>query len=646
MHTLNLPLETSMTIAPIAAEDMFAAAQGQNYTTVTGNLGADNGSGLDYDPDGSVLGWVAGAVTSLAGDGDRFLGAFFADGVLSFLTIQGTVSYPHPVIVTATAITTAEGGRVVLDTSGNFSYQSALGFSGQDSFTYTLVDADFNFTTTTVYLDVTPTEGANDRPVALADAFVVNEDTVLAGNLLADNGNGVDFDPDGDALHLNNHTIYTAAGGRVSIFADGTFTYTARAGFHGADGFDYTLLDPSGAKDIGHVSLTVLPVNDAPVAVDDVYTASHDRSIAGNVLTGSGNGADSDQDGDVLAAVAAVLATASGGQVILLADGSFTYQPAAGFVGTDGFDYTVVDPAGASDIGHVTLNVLNHAPVAVVDQFTLGYRASKSGNALADNGFGADHDPDGDAIAVTPGRFVSAKGSVLTIAANGDFTFKAGDLSYGVELVSYQVTDVLGATSSGTLQFIVSGHGGYQGSYLNESWTGTDGANVAMMGGGDDSANGAGGVDVIGGGANDDTIYGGLGNDRMYGEDDKDALYGGGGADRLDGGAGRDLLRGGAGADRFVLSSFDYDADRIADFASIDRLEIEAADLGLAAHALADASWLVGRGAADGSHGRFEYSAATKSLYWDADGKAATADLLLATFDTKVTLSVDHFLLV
>ena len=636
-----------MSIAPIAAEDIFTVSQGQTSTTLSGNLGDDNGAGLDYDPDGTVLGWVAGVGFTPVGDGDRYLGAFFTEGTLAFLVIMGTVSYPFPAILKSTGTSTAEGGTVWLDTSGNFNYTSALGFSGDDSFTYTLVDSDFNVTTSTVTIHVDGVEGANDRPVALDDGFQVNEDTLLSGNLLADNGNGADSDPDGDALHVLNHSIYTTAGGLVRIFADGTFTYTARAGFSGADGFDYTLLDPSGAKDIGHVSLTVLPVNDAPVAVDDQYQVIHDRDLTGNVLDGSGGGADYDQDGEVLTVVAASFTTSMGGQVTLMSDGSFTYVPAAHYVGPDGFNYTVSDPQGASDIGHVTLNVVNHAPIAETDRFSVAYRGTVSGNLLAFNGQAPDSDPDGDALSVTPGRYVSAKGSVLTVTADGHFTFKAGDLSYGLELMSYTLVDALGATTTGDIQFFVSGHGGYQGSFLDESWIGRAGADKAMMAGGDDTADGAGGVDVIGGGANDDTVYGGLGNDRIYGEADKDELYGGGGADRMDGGTGRDLMKGGAGADQFVLADLDpYAADRIVDFTLLDRLVFQAADLGLGAGPLADASWIVAKGAADGAHGRFVFDARTKSLFWDDDGLAATAGQLVVTFDTKVSLTLDSFALI
>lgn len=625
-----------MTLAPIAQADTFTLAQGASSTTLTGNLGADNGAGADVDPDGSVLGWVAGSVTSLAGDGDRFLGAFFQGGQLQFLTIQGTVSYPHPVIVTATALTTAEGGRVVLDTSGNFHYTSALGFSGVDSFTYTLVDADFNFTTTTVTLNVTPSEGANDRPLAADDAFTLNEDAPLSGNLLADNGSGPDSDPDGDALTLKAETVFSAAGGLVRIYADGSFTYTPRAGFSGPDSFAYTLLDPQGAQDRGQVSLTVLPVNDAPQAQDDAFTVIHDRAFSGNLLSN-----DSDADGEALRAVAGQYATAAGGLVTVTEDGSFTYHPPAGFTGPDSFTYRLRDAAGAEDEGRATLQVINRAPVAGTDLYALAYRGTTSGNLLAN-----DNDPDGDAFSALPGQIISDRGSVLTIAADGSFTFTGGDLAYGPEVMTYRVTDALGAVSTGTIRFRIGGHGGYAGSYGDDTWLGSAGRDVAMLGAGDDTADGADGQDILGGGADDDVLKGGLGADRLHGETGKDELFGGGGADVLDGGAGNDRLKGGGGADQFVLNLDPTDTDRIADFTAADRLVFRAADLGLAPGALPDATWLAQSGAPDAGHSRFLYHAASRSLIWDHDGLNATAGQVVVVFEAKVTLTSDSFLLV
>lgn len=651
---------------PVAYNDYFTAAQGTSMTVITGNIGIDNGAGADFDPDGTTLGWVVGTGFSPVGDGDRYLGAFFSGGVLGFLTIEGTVSYPFPVFSSVTGMTTAEGGQVTLNTSGSFSYTSALGYSGTDSFTYTLVDLDFQTTTATVYFNVTPTAGANDRPIAADDYFTGAEDTVITGSLLADNGNGPDTDPDGDVLSVRAQTIYSHAGGLVRLFVDGTFSYTPASGFSGGDWFDYTLLDPSGASDIGRVTLAINPVNDAPVAVDDTFSLSHDKSVSGNVLANNGLGPDRDAEGDALSVLAGSFTTAAGGQVVLLADGSFVYQAASGYVGADHFDYTLSDPSGASDIGRVNLTMVNNAPVASLDRFYLGFGSNGTGNVLLTNGSGADSDPDGDALSVVAGQVTSSNGGALQISANGQFTFKPGELFFGTESFTYTLRDSLGATATGTVQFVVAPPvGGYMGSSLDDIWTGTDTANTALLGYGDDTADGLGGSDVIGGGYGDDTISGGLGNDRLYGQADKDYLAGaagadqlfggdgadimsgGGGADRLLGGSGNDKLSGGAGADQFLFDApLLGEVDRITDYTGTDRLVFKAVDLGIAAGLLADASYLAAPGAAAVDHGRFVYDAGLKSLWWDADGNSATGDLQVAQFDTKVTLTTSSFLIV
>lgn len=644
---------------PIAGDDTFTLAQGALSSTLTGHLGADNGAGPDLDPDGSLLGWVAGTGFNPVGDGDRYLGAWFSGGQLGFLTIQGTVSYPFPVWQTTTSVTTAQGGTVWVSTNGTFTYQSAAGFTGVDSFVYNLVDGAFGVDTATVTLHVAPTAGANDRPVAADDAFVAAEDTVLTGSVLADNGQGADNDPDGDALSVVARSFYSEAGGLVRLLADGTFAYTPRANFSGADGFGYTLRDPGGASDTGRVNLVVNPVNDAPAARDDAFSGGHDRAITGNVVTN-----DSDPEGGSLSVIAGVRATAGGGEVMLDADGTFSYRPAAGHVGSDGFAYTLSDATGATDEGWVALTLTNAAPVAQPDAFAVAFGKGLAGNLLANNGQGADSDADGDALAVVAGTFASAKGGTLVLAADGSFAYTPPALFHGTETFSYRVEDGFGGQAATTVTFVTPAPAGaWLGTEGIDNWTGTDAGGWAFAGGGDDMINAMGGGDNVACGAGRDTVNGGTGSDRIYGEADKDVLngdagndrlFGGAGADDLSGGAGADTLcggadadrlRGGAGADHFVFDAPGAAADRVIDFSAADRLVFAAADLGLAAETLPDASYFALAGAGDAAHGRFVYSATTKSLYWDDDGLSATAGQLVCTFDTKVNLTADLFLL-
>ena len=80
---------------------------------------------------------------------------------------------------------------------------------------------------------------------------------------------------------------------------------------------------------------------------------------------------DTDLDGDALVVVAGTFATSQGGSIVIAADGSYSYTPAANFNGTDSVDYTVTD-GSLTDIGTLTINVtaVNDAPVATDDAVT------------------------------------------------------------------------------------------------------------------------------------------------------------------------------------------------------------------------------------------------------------------------------------
>ena len=76
--------------------------------------------------------------------------------------------------------------------------------------------------------------GLNAPPVASDDAFRVNEDGTVMGNVLDDNGNGADIDPDGDTLTVS--LVSGPAEGTLVLNADGSFSYEADA-----DVFDLAL---------------------------------------------------------------------------------------------------------------------------------------------------------------------------------------------------------------------------------------------------------------------------------------------------------------------------------------------------------------------------------------------------------------------
>src|SRR5207245_1587970 len=243
-------------------------------------------------------------------------------------------------------------------------------FNGNDQFTYTASDGHGGTATASVAVVVKP---VNDAPVANDDNATTNEDTTALVTVLAN-----DTDVDGDTLTVTGVT--QGAHGSVAINAYCSVRYTPDANFNGNDHFTYTVSDGHGGTATASVNIVINPVNDAPVAGNDAATIDEDTSATVNVLAN-----DTDVDGDTLA-VAGVTQGAHGA-VVVNADASAPYSPAANYNGSDQFTYTVSDGHGGTATGTVTVvvNPVNDAPVANGDAATLDEDTSANINVLAND---------------------------------------------------------------------------------------------------------------------------------------------------------------------------------------------------------------------------------------------------------------------
>ncbi|MBB5699328.1 Ig-like domain-containing protein [Sphingomonas yantingensis] len=133
-----------------------------------------------------------------------------------------------------------------------------------------------------------PRPVVNDAPDAVNDSFSLKQDASVTGNVLAN-----DRDANGDALTALLKS--GPANGTVSFSADGSFVYTAKAGFSGTDSFSYTASDGK-ATDVATVTLSieaapvVPPVVVPPVVTDlagragtVVGTSSASETLSGKV---------------------------------------------------------------------------------------------------------------------------------------------------------------------------------------------------------------------------------------------------------------------------------------------------------------------------------------------------------------------------
>ncbi|MBD2357668.1 DUF4347 domain-containing protein [Tolypothrix sp. FACHB-123] len=104
---------------------------------------------------------------------------------------------------------------------------------------------------------------SNSSPIANNDSFAVNEDTPLSGNVLADNGNGADSDPDNNPLTVQLVQTPSNASS-FNLNPDGTFSYLPQINFNGTDTFTYQLSDGLTTSDVATVTITLAAVNDTP----------------------------------------------------------------------------------------------------------------------------------------------------------------------------------------------------------------------------------------------------------------------------------------------------------------------------------------------------------------------------------------------
>ncbi|MEZ5480057.1 MAG: IPTL-CTERM sorting domain-containing protein [Thiolinea sp.] len=247
---------------------------------------------------------------------------------------------------TLAIMSVTQGSSGTVSISGNqVVYTPNAGFTGTDSFSYTINDGNGGSATAQVSVTVQAKTTPNTNPVANNDSATVTTGSSVNIDVLAN-----DTDADGDNLTLTGKT--DGSNGTVTLVGDSSLTYTPDVGFTGTDSFTYTITDGQGGSSTATVNVTVNdapPTNSDPVVVDDSASVQQDNAIVIDVLAN-----DTDADGDTLSI------TAAGGAqhgTVSVSGGKVTYTPITGYVGTDTFSYSVSDGQGGTDSGTVSVTI-------------------------------------------------------------------------------------------------------------------------------------------------------------------------------------------------------------------------------------------------------------------------------------------------
>ncbi|MGB0903299.1 MAG: beta strand repeat-containing protein, partial [Mangrovicoccus sp.] len=447
--------------------------------TSTGDLFANNGHGIDYDPGSDAF-----TITAVNGDPAN---------------LGQPISIGNGVLITVGA-----NGSISVDANG--AYESLdYNDSTSASFTYQITDSQGASNSVTSYIYV---DGQNDAPVANDDSADVQVGSQATGNVItgSPDASGADTDADHSAVlrvtqvdgsdvtpGIGGQTFALASGATVHMDEFGNFTYDPLNVFtqNDTDSFDYTLADDRGVTSTATVTINVGGLNQPPQGADDYLSTPQATVLNGDVFADNGSGQDSDPDGDPLtvlsvnglqANVGQQIVLGSGATLTLNSDGTFAYNPGTAFDhlnlgedGNDSFVYRLSDGNGGTSgdtTVYITVTGTNDAPVARRNDYSLTEDTTALGNLITDDtGHGVDSDLDqGDVLSIAEvngstaavnSQITLASGALLTVNADGTFSYDPStafnDLrrnTSDTDSFTYQLTDLNGGLSNTTTVYL------------------------------------------------------------------------------------------------------------------------------------------------------------------------------------------------
>ena len=327
--------------------------------------------------------------------------------------------------------------------AGQLTYDHDGSETVSDTFTFRVTDgagntndngtANFTFTLTIAAI--------NDAPATTVDADTTNEDSAVMIDVLAN-----DSDIDGSLNAASVAVVLAPSHGGTSVNSGtGVITYTPTADYSGADSFTYTVEDNNGLVSTATtVTVTVNPVNDAPIAVADSASTGVNTLVSIDVAA---NDTDIDSgDSPDPTTIVVVGAASNGSAVFNGGTNRVDYTPNASYSGSDSFTYTIDDGTGAtSNVATVAVTVAtpNTAPSANSDSATTNEDTPVTISVLAN-----DSDADGSIVASSVQLISSGTNGSASVNSAGLVTYTPTANYFGSDSFSYRVSDDDGASSN------------------------------------------------------------------------------------------------------------------------------------------------------------------------------------------------------
>jgi VCBS repeat-containing protein len=296
----------------------------------------------------------------------------------------------------------------------------------------------------------------NDPPVAADDTATVDEGATL--NVAAPGILANDSDPDipAQTLTVNTTPVSAPVNGSLTLYSDGSYQYIHDSGETTSDAFVYEISDGNGGTDQATVNITITPVNDLPVAVDDTAIVAEGGTL--NVGAPGVLANDSDPDpGDILTVNTTPVSGPTYGTLTLFAGGSYQYIHDGSQTTSDAFVYEISDGNGgtAQATVNITVTLVNEPPVAVGDTATVAEGGTL--NVAAPGLLANDSDPDpGDILTVNTTPVSTPTNGSLTLFSDGSYQYIHDGSETASDSFVYEISDGNGATDQALVNISIT----------------------------------------------------------------------------------------------------------------------------------------------------------------------------------------------
>jgi hypothetical protein len=168
----------------------------------------------------------------------------------------GSTANPVTIVNGTNSAGTDNGGTVVMNTDGTFTYTPPAGFTGYDKFAYIAGTGTLPNNDAIVTIAVgTAASATNDSYNVIGNVSIAP--SAGAGVLSNDAGTGITITAVNGSPASVGAAILTANGGNLTVNADGSFNYNPPPGFEGADNFTYTIDNGFSSQVSATVTLNV-----------------------------------------------------------------------------------------------------------------------------------------------------------------------------------------------------------------------------------------------------------------------------------------------------------------------------------------------------------------------------------------------------